>query len=147
MRTKPLKMIPDERGWLMEMLRNDDELFIQFGQVYVTAAYPGVVKAWHYHKKQWDHFVCVHGMMKLVLYDSREGSPTKGLTNEFYMSVSSPTLLKIPAGVQHGFKAVGNQDAMILNVPTNTYDHAHPDELRRPFDDPEIGYDWALKHG
>ena len=65
--TKLLKVIPDERGRLMEMLRSDDDLFHKFGQVYMTTAYPGVVKAWHYHKLQTDHFVCVRGMMKVVL--------------------------------------------------------------------------------
>ena len=77
-KVKTLKVIADERGWLMEMLRNDDDLFLGFGQVYMTAAYPGVVKGWHYHKKQVDNFVCVKGMMKVVLYDSREDSATCG---------------------------------------------------------------------
>ena len=58
---KPLKVIPDERGWLMEMLRADDPFFQKFGQCYLTVVYPGVVKGWHYHKKQTDHFVCVQG--------------------------------------------------------------------------------------
>ena len=70
---KELRVIPDERGWLMEILRCDDELFKKFGQVYVTTAYPGVVKAWHLHKKQTDNFTCIHGSMKVVLYDDREG--------------------------------------------------------------------------
>ncbi len=70
---KPLRVIPDERGYLFEMLRSDDPLFQKFGQTYVTAIYPGAIKAWHYHKKQTDHFVCVHGMAKVVLYDDRAG--------------------------------------------------------------------------
>src|ERR671913_55962 len=71
-RTKALRVIPDERGFLMEILRADDaELFTKFGQVYVSATYPGAVKAWHYHEKQTDHFVCVAGMVKLVLVDTR----------------------------------------------------------------------------
>jgi dTDP-4-dehydrorhamnose 3,5-epimerase len=76
--TKLLKVIPDERGWLMEMLRDDDPFYQRFGQVYLTVVYPEVVKGWHYHKKQTDHFVVVKGMSKVVLYDSREDSPTKG---------------------------------------------------------------------
>ncbi|MFC1493553.1 WxcM-like domain-containing protein, partial [candidate division KSB1 bacterium] len=71
-RVKDLKVIPDERGRIMETLRSDDEIFIKFGQAYITTAYPGVVKGWHYHKKQIDNFTCIHGMMKLVLYDDRE---------------------------------------------------------------------------
>ena len=78
-KTKPLRLIPDERGWLMEILRADEsELFTKFGQVYVSATYPGVVKAWHYHKVQVDNFACIAGMVKLVLVDTRDGSPTKG---------------------------------------------------------------------
>ena len=74
---KKLKVIADERGRLMEILRSDDEIFGGFGQVYMTTAYPGVVKAWHYHHEQDDCFTCVKGMMTLVLYDNREGSPGK----------------------------------------------------------------------
>ena len=70
--TKKLRVIPDERGWLMEILRNDDEIYHEFGQVYITTAYPEVVKAWHMHKKQTDNFTCIHGMMKVALYDARE---------------------------------------------------------------------------
>jgi hypothetical protein len=68
-KTKNLKVVPDERGWLMEILRNDDDIFENFGQVYMTTAYPGVVKGWHLHKKQTDNFTCIHGMMKVALYD------------------------------------------------------------------------------
>ena len=75
---KPLRIMPDERGWLMEVLRRDDDgLFTQFGQVYVSATYPGVVKAWHFHRQQTDNFACVAGMIKLVLVDTREDSPTR----------------------------------------------------------------------
>jgi len=100
---KELKVIPDERGRLMEMLRCDDALFKKFGQVYLTTAYPGVVKAWHYHKKQWDHFVCVRGMMKVVLFDSRPESATRGEVNEFFLGDHRPILLQIPPLVYHGF--------------------------------------------
>ena len=88
-KVKPLHRIPDERGWLMEILRADEpELFVKFGQVYVSATYPGVVKAWHYHRKQVDNFVCVAGMVKLVLIDTRVGSPTEGAVNEFFIGVT-----------------------------------------------------------
>ena len=80
----------------MEMLRADDEIFIRFGQVYMTTAYPGAVKAWHYHKKQVDNFVVVKGMMKVVLYDGREASPTFREINEFFMGEHNPMLLQIP---------------------------------------------------
>ena len=79
-RTKMLRVLPDERGRVMEILRADDDLFLKFGQVYITTTYPQVVKAWHYHKVQTDHISVVQGMIKLVLYDSREDSPTRGET-------------------------------------------------------------------
>jgi dTDP-4-dehydrorhamnose 3,5-epimerase len=75
---KPLKRIADERGYLQEVMRNDDPQFKAFGQVYLTTTYPGVVKGWHYHKKQSDNMVVVQGMMKIVLFDPRDKSKTKG---------------------------------------------------------------------
>ncbi len=90
---KRLKVIPDERGMLMEMMRSDDEVFERFGQIYMTTAYPGVVKGWHYHKVQNDNFVAIRGMMKVVLYDNRKDSPTFGDINEFFMGEHNPILL------------------------------------------------------
>src|SRR5512147_213073 len=94
-RVKPLRVVADERGYLFEMLRNDDPFFQKFGQSYVTAVYPGVIKAWHFHRKQTDHFVCVHGMIKVALYDDREGSPTRGEVNEFFLGERNLILLVI----------------------------------------------------
>ncbi len=144
---KTLKVIPDERGRLMEMLRRDDELFKGFGQLYMTTAYPGVVKAWHYHKKQWDHFVCVRGMMKVVLYDSRKDSRTHGEVNEFFLGDHRPILLQIPPLVYHGFKCISAYEAIVVNCPTELYDYNNPDEFRVDPHDNEIPYDWAQKDG
>lgn len=148
---KNLKVIPDERGWLMEVLRCDDEIFKKFGQVYVTTAYPSVVKAWHFHKKQTDNFTCVHGMMKVVLYDSREDSPTFKEINEFFIGEKNPLLISVPPLVCHGFKAIGPDTAYFLSVPTEPYNYDEPDEFRLPPDSKEICYDWVLdpskKHG
>jgi dTDP-4-dehydrorhamnose 3,5-epimerase len=146
-RTKVLKVVADERGRLMEMLRADDACFTKFGQVYLTAAYPGVVKAWHYHERQTDHFVCVSGMMKLVLYDDREGSPTRGVVNEFFVGDHNPLLVEIPPLVFHGFKCISEREALVINIPTEPYDHRKPDELRVDAHDPRIPYDWARKDG
>lgn len=146
-RTKQLRVIPDERGRLMEMLRNDDEIYLQFGQVYMTTAYPGVVKAWHYHKKQTDHFVCVRGMMKVVLYDSREDSSTHGMVNEFFIGDHNPLLVQIPPLVYHGFKCVSDHEAIVINTPTEVYVYDEPDEFRVPPHSPEIPYDWSRKDG
>ena len=146
-KVQKLRLIPDERGWLMEMMRRDWEVFDKFGQAYVTTCYPGVVKAWHYHKLQVDHFACVYGIAKLALYDGREDSPTRGMINEFYIGTLNPILVKIPSLVYHGFAAVGNEIAMIVNFPTELYNYEEPDEYRLPHDDPSIPYKWEVKMG
>ncbi len=138
-----LRAIPDERGRLMEMFRSDDEDFERFGQVYLTTAYAGVVKAWHYHKKQTDNFVCVQGMMKVALYDARKDSPTRGEVNEFFLGVWNPIRVRIPKGVYHGFKCISTGEAMIVNVPTEVYNYDEPDEHRLPAHTDEIPYDWG----
>lgn len=146
-KTKRLTVHADERGRLMEMLRSDDELYSKFGQCYVTTAYPGVVKAWHYHKLQTDHFVCVHGMMKVVCYDPREDSPTKGLVNEFIIGIHNPLMVQIPPGVYHGFKCISENEAIIVNTPTERYNYSDPDEHRIPAHSDEVPYDWSRKDG
>ena len=144
---KKLRVIPDERGRLMEMLRSDDPFFESFGQAYLTTAWPGVTKAWHYHKLQVDHFTVVHGMAKVVLYDDREGSKTRGEINEFFMGVDNPILLRIPNGVYHGFKNIGTDECIIVNTPNRKYIYDSPDEFRLPANAKEIPYDWARKDG
>ncbi|MBP6965773.1 MAG: dTDP-4-dehydrorhamnose 3,5-epimerase family protein [Armatimonadetes bacterium] len=141
---KQLQRHADERGCLTEILRRDDEIFAEFGQVYATVNYPQVVRAWHYHKKQDDFFAVVKGMAKAVLYDAREGSPTKGEVNEFFLGEQNMILLRIPVGVYHGYKTVGDETAILLNLPTRTYDPSDPDEYRLPWDSPEVPYDWAI---
>ena len=144
---KQLRVIPDERGRLTEMLRSDDEVFERFGQSYVTTTYPGVVKAWHMHKKQNDNVVCVRGMIKLALYDGREGSSTKGEVMEIFLGEHRPILVHIPREVYHGWKCVSEYEAYVVNTPTELYNYDEPDEHRLPFDAKEIPYDWELKMG
>ena len=145
--TRVVKVIPDERGRLGEILRSDSDLFKKFGQVYFTSAYPGVVKAWHYHKIQTDYFFCVKGMTKLVLYDSRENSSTKGLINEFFIGEHNPLLVVIPPMVYHGFKTISAEEALMINVPTEIYNYKNPDEYRLDPHSHKIPYDWARKDG
>jgi dTDP-4-dehydrorhamnose 3,5-epimerase len=144
-KTKKLRLIPDERGRLMEILRCDDEIFQKFGQVYMTTTYPGVVKGWHYHKVQTDNVVVVHGMVKLVLHDPREGSPTKGECNEFFLGIHNPLLVQIPPGIYHGWKCISSEEAIVINIPTELYHYEKPDEFRVPFDSPDVPYDWNIK--
>jgi dTDP-4-dehydrorhamnose 3,5-epimerase len=133
-KVKPLRIIPDERGWLMEVLRADEpELFTKFGQVYVSATYPGVVKAWHFHRRQIDNFACVAGMVKLVLVDTRDDSPTRGRINEFFVGAQNPVLVQVPNLVYHGWKCISVEPSLVLNVPDEPYG--------------TLTYDWARKDG
>jgi len=143
----PLVMQCDERGNLMEILRNDVAHFEKFGQAYVTTAYPGVVKAWHYHKRQTDYFCVLTGMMKVVLYDARDKSPTYGEINEFFLGENNRALLIIPPLVYHGFKCISPAESMVLNIPTEPYNYAEPDEYRLDPHKSEIPYDWARRDG
>ena len=145
-KTRTLRLLPDERGWLMEILRADDELFQKFGQVYVSATYPGVVKAWHYHKLQLDNFACIAGMVKLVLVDTREDSPTHGAVNEFVIGIQNPMLIQVPNLVYHGWKCISDEPSLVVNVPTETYRYKDPDEYRL---EPHgtLPYDWTRKDG
>jgi dTDP-4-dehydrorhamnose 3,5-epimerase len=142
-----LKVIPDERGTLMEILRRDDPFFSGFGQVYLTTVYPGVVKAWHYHRIQEDRFTCVRGMVKAVLYDDRENSSTRGIVNEIYVGEHNPCLIVIPPGVYHGWKCIGEREAYVINVPSEPYNRSDPDEFRRDPHEGGIPYDWSRKDG
>ena len=144
---KKLKVIPDERGRLMEMLRCDDDFFTKFGQVYMTAAYPGVVKGWHYHKIQEDNMIIIKGMMKVVLYDDRSNSKTYKGVNEFFVGEHNPALIHIPIGVLHGFKCISETEAICINIPTEPYNYEKPDEYRIDPHSKEIPYDWTRKDG
>ena len=146
-KVKNLKVIPDERGRLMEILREDESLFSRFGQVYMTTTYPGIVKAWHKHKKQIDNVACVQGMIKLALYDSREDSPTFKEVNEFYLGIHNPMLVQIPPGVYHGWMCVSQEEAIIVNIPTEVYNYQEPDEQRLDPHQNDIPYDWSRKDG
>lgn len=148
---KRLKVIPDERGRLIECLRSDDELFIRFGQFYVTTTLPGIVKGWHLHDAQCDNIVCVKGMIKLALFDGRDGrngataSPTAGQVDEFFLGEHSPILVRVPAGIWHGWKCTSLDEAYIVNAPTEVYKYDNPDQKELPHDAPEIPYDWGVR--
>jgi dTDP-4-dehydrorhamnose 3,5-epimerase len=144
---RPVKVNSDERGRLAEILRADSDMYKKFGQVYFTTAYPGVVKAWHYHKIQTDHFFCIKGMTKLVLYDSRENSPTHKQMNEFFIGEHNPMLIAIPPMVYHGFKTISVDEAIMINIPTETYNYQAPDEYRLDAHSDKIPYDWDRKDG
>lgn len=146
-RIKKLQRHVDDRGWLMEILRDDDEIFLAFGQVYVSTCFPGVVKAWHCHERQTDSFCVLSGNAKIGLYDDREGSPTRGEVQAVVAGELNPIVVQIPPLVWHGFTALEGRSAVVLNVPTEHYDRENPDELRRDPFDPDIPFEWHSKHG
>jgi len=146
-KVKKLKVIPDERGRLMEILRNDDDFFEKFGQVYMTSTYPDVVKAWHFHKVQTDNIACVQGMIKLVLYDPREDSPTYKEISEYFIGIQNPLFVQIPPGIYHGWMGVSPEEAIIINIPTEVYDYKNPDEHRINPHDNDLPYEWKRKDG
>lgn len=140
----PLRQIPDERGKIMHMLRCDDLYFERFGEIYFSVVYPGVVKAWHLHKEMVLNYAVVAGMIKLVLYDDRPGSPTRGELMELFIGQDNYQLVKVPPLVWNGFKGIGMTPAIVANCATIPH---QPDEIVRkdPFS-PDISYDWSLKH-
>lgn len=141
----PLKKIPDERGCVMHMLRSDDPHFEAFGEIYFSCVYPGAVKAWHIHTRMSLNYAVVSGMIKLVLYDDRDDSPTKGELMEMFIGDQNYCLVRIPPNVWNGFKGCGTQMAIVANCSTHPHD---PDEIQRldPLSE-VIPYSWDLKHG
>lgn len=140
----PLAIIPDERGMILKMLRKDDTFFQEFGEIYFSIIYPGVIKGWHIHKKMTLNYAVIIGNIKLVLYDDRDDSPTKGEIQEIYLGRENYKLVTIPQMVWNGFKGIGTESAIVANCATIPHD---PDEIERmdPFNN-NIPYDWELKH-
>lgn len=140
----PLKIIPDERGRVMHMLKSTDSHFKKFGEIYFSTIYPGVIKGWHLHSRMVINYAVPKGMIKLVLYDQRPGSPTKGELQEIFVGQHNYVLVSVPPGVWNGFKGIGTEEAIVANCSTIVHD---PNEITRldPFDK-IIPYDWSLKH-
>jgi dTDP-4-dehydrorhamnose 3,5-epimerase len=146
-KVKELSVHCDERGRLFEVLRSDEALFTHFGQAYITTCYPGVVKAWHMHKQQTDNLCVIRGSAKLVLFDARKDSPTKDEINEFFPCGERRLLVQIPNGIYHGFKNIGADELLVLNIPTHLYSYDQPDEYRLDPHSSDIPYDWSPKDG
>lgn len=142
---KPLKVFCDDRGFLMEVLRADDPFYRGFGQSTFTVSYPGTIKAFHWHRRQDDLWFVLGGNAQVVLHDLREASPTYHQTDVYYLGVNNRALLKIPTGVAHGYRVLGNEPVMLMYHTTEYYDPKNPDEERLAYNDPTIGFDWATK--
>ena len=141
---KPLKVLSDDRGSFMELVREDDPFFTRFGQSNFSVTYPGVVKAWHWNRRQDDLWFVVSGMAQVGLHDLRDDSPTRGQTQVLYLGEFNRALLYIPHGVAHGYRVLGPEPMGLIYYTTHTYDPE--DELRLAWDDPSIGFDWTTRN-
>lgn len=129
----------------MHMLKCTDPHFENFGEIYFSTIYPGVIKGWHVHSRMVINYAVPVGRIKLVLFDAREDSSTKGEIQEIYIGEDNYCLVKVPVGVVNGFKAVGGKTAIVANCASIAHD---PEETKRldPFTS-EIPYNWDVKNG
>ena len=137
-----LKRIDDERGSVLTMLRSDFSVFKSFGEIYFSTIYHNAIKAWHFHKLMTLNYVTVHGSIKLVLYDDREGSTTKGKVQEIMLSNKNPYLVSIPPKIWNGFCSANNEDAILANC--SDIPHDKDEIVRLPIDDPKFPYKWKI---
>jgi len=142
-RVIPLKKLVNERGHLMEVQRIDDSHFPGYGQSYVTATHPGVIKAWYRHHRQIDQIAVVKGALLLVLFDAREDSPTRGVVQQVALDDRDPVLVQVPVEIWHGFQARGNEDAYLLHLNTLPFQFEDADEDRLSPSDPSIPWNWS----
>lgn len=140
-----LRRIPDERGSVMHMLRRDDPWFREFGEIYFSTIYPGAIKAWHLHTRMTLNYAVPVGQVKLVIYDDRAGSPTRGALQELFIGGDQYVLVTVPPGVWNGVKGLGYERAVVANCASIPHD---PEEIvRLDPTSPQIPYDWAIRHG
>lgn len=141
----PLKNIIDERGCISHFFKNTDSDFNKFGEIYFSHIMPGAIKAWHCHKEMDLNYCVVAGKIKLVLYDSRDGSFTRGGMMELFLGPQDHKRVHVPHGVWNGFKGIHTQTSIVANMATIPH---NVDEIVRmsPFDS-SIKYDWGIKHG
>lgn len=145
-RLKPMVTHADDRGYFREILRSDEGLMDVFRQSSITKTYPGVIKAFHWHKHQEDFWYVVEGSARAVLYDLRDGSATKGETNTYVIGEDNPAGLLIPRGVAHGYQVLGVKPVVLVYYTTEPYNPKDPDEQRISWNDPAINYDWSIKN-
>jgi dTDP-4-dehydrorhamnose 3,5-epimerase len=138
-----LSRIPDERGTIFHMLRRDDPHFLEFGEIYFTSIYRDVVKGWHRHRLMTLNYCCIWGRIKLVIYDDRDDSPTRGHLQERFLGPDDYSLVVIPPGIWTGFKGMTDV-AILANCATVPHDPSLTERLD-PFT-PLIPYEWAVRH-
>lgn len=140
----PLRRIPDERGTIFHMLKCTDPHFRQFGEIYFSTVYPGIIKGWHKHREMTLNYSCIEGRIKLALYDDRADSPTKGELMEVFLGPDNYSLVIIPPEVWNGFKGLSSPYAILANCCTHPHDPSRS-ERRDPLSD-LIPYCWDVKH-
>lgn len=129
----------------MHMLRSDDPHFERFGEIYFSTVYHGVIKGWHLHERMTINYAVPVGSIKLVLYDDRADSSTKGQVQEVFIGEGNYALVTVPPKVWNGFKGIGSPYSVVANCATIPHD---PTEITRL--DPlskKIPYDWDVRHG
>ena len=141
----PQKKIIDSRGGIMHMLKSTDDIFKSFGEIYFSFANPGIIKAWHIHKEMYVNNCVINGTAKLVCYDIRDNSKTKGNLLEVFLSKDNYCTVQIPPGVANGYTPIGNEIAMLANCASIPHKPNEMDYID-PFD-PIIPYSWEIKHG
>jgi dTDP-4-dehydrorhamnose 3,5-epimerase len=141
----PLKQIVDERGKIMHLMKNTDDHFLNFGEIYFSCAWPGTIKAWHIHKSMTLNNAVISGHAKLVLYDSRVDSPTQGIIEEYFIGEDNYSLVIIPPGITNGYKAYGDKLVILANCATESHDSNEISYID-PFNN-DIPYKWDLKQG
>ncbi len=142
---RPLNVIADERGAVMHMLKASDPHFEHFGEIYFSLIYPNAIKAWHLHKEMTLNYAVPSGMIKLVLYDDRPNSETRGEVNEFFLGDRNYALVTIPPNIWNGFKSIVPGVSLVANCAT--VPHRTDEIVRRDPFDTTIPYDWSIKHG
>lgn len=143
---KHLTTHSDDRGYFREILRDDDELLTRFGQTSITKTYPGVIKAFHWHRDQDDIWYVASGMARIVLHDIRPDSATYRTTQVVFAGEDNPCIVHIPAGVAHGYQVLGTEPVFLFYHVTRSYSPESPDEERIPWDDPTVGFDWSIEY-
>jgi dTDP-4-dehydrorhamnose 3,5-epimerase len=143
---KQIKKFADDRGFFAEILKFGEEIFHDVKQTSYTETFPGVIKAFHWHKKQWDVWFVVRGNAQVVLHDLREDSSTKKETQVIFAGENNLVVIAIPPGVAHGYRVLGNENVGLFYHTSEAYDPQNPDEERVAWNDAKIGFDWITKN-
>jgi dTDP-4-dehydrorhamnose 3,5-epimerase len=140
---REVRHVPRDHGVITEIFRPEwDPTGLPVVHIYQSRLYPGALGAWSCHQRSTDRLFVNQGQLKIVLFDGREGSKTRGFLMEVHAGDARPSLIVVPPGIWHGLQNLGSTDALILNCPTEAYDYKDPDHYRLAYDSAEIPYTW-----